>query len=181
MTIVTLTGESGSGKSTIANYLLRRDDFSLVTSSTTRKQRESDLPKEYEYLTDDTFNALDKGEKLIWSVNYAGNSYGTRYSYLDEAIACEDYRLMILVPEAVEKLAEYTSGFVPFFIRTPSKDILRARLQKRGDSQVDITKRLADVGNWETESSNIPYLFVSNEGRIETAVRDILQKLKIVF
>lgn len=94
--IVTLTGESGSGKSSIASYLLDRN-FHFIVSTTTRAQRPSDSPREYEYLSVHEFNQLDNNNAFIWTINYAENNYGTKYAYIDEALQSQDNHLIIFI------------------------------------------------------------------------------------
>ncbi len=49
--LISFTGVSGSGKSTIVRKLLEDPAFHIVTSTTTRPPRESDIHGEYEYVS----------------------------------------------------------------------------------------------------------------------------------
>ncbi len=179
MVLVTLTGESGTGKSTLARHLLTSPDFSMVTSTTTRKQRLSDLPNEYEYIRPDDFSAIETAHGFIWTALYAGNHYGTRYAAIDLALASSGYSLMLLVPQVLPILYSYTKDVEPFFIRTPPREVLEQRLRQRGDTEEDIVRRLQNAGQWEADAaaSGIPYRFIANEGPIEQAVGQILSGL----
>ncbi|MDP3639836.1 MAG: hypothetical protein Q8R53_01385 [Nanoarchaeota archaeon] len=179
MVLLTLTGESGTGKSTIARHLLASPDFSMVTSTTTRKPRASDLPNEYAYVSPEQFFEIEKAWGFIWTAPYAGNYYGTKYSAIDTALCFSGYQMMILVPQVLPILFSYTKNVEPFFIRTPPREVLEQRLRQRGDSPEDIARRLQNAGQWEAEAaaSGVPYCFIANEGPIEQAVGQILSSL----
>ena len=179
--LITFTGESGSGKSTIARSLMKLNSFYLLTSSTTRAARPSDLPDEYEYLFEEEFKLLEKSGAFIWTASYAGNNYGTKYGYINEVLDDRDtYHILILVPQVLPILLDYTEKAIPFFIRTPNELVLRKRMEERGDSAENIEKRLEHFWEWEREAdkSEINYRFINNEGSIEDAVRQVLGYLK---
>jgi len=163
----------------IARYLLTSPDFSMVTSTTTRTPRASDLPNEYAYVSLDKFFEIEKARGFIWTAPYAGNHYGTKYSAIDAALGSSGYKVMILVPQVLPILFSYTKNVEPFFIRTPPREVLEQRLRQRGDTEEDIVRRLQKAGQWEAEAaaSGIPYRFISNEGAIEWAVEKILSSL----
>lgn len=62
--IIILTGESGCGKTSIARLLLTQG-YEMVTSSTTRVPRPSDLPGEYEHLTSERFSHVDTQKAFV--------------------------------------------------------------------------------------------------------------------
>ena len=175
--IITLTGASGSGKSSLAKLLLMRNDFSLVTSTTTRSARMSDLPKEYEHISLETFAGLQEISSFIWTAEHGGNHYGTRYSYIDRALNSEKTSLMILIPEVLPTLLDYAPGAVmPFYIINPGEKTLRQRLLARGEPLESIDKRLPQSRLWDVQAGNsgIPFCFIDNKnGKLRDAFREI--------
>ena len=176
--LITFTGESGSGKSTIARELIKLGNFYFLTSTTTRAARSSDLFNEYEYLSHDEFDLLKQNNAFIWTVSHVGNNYGTKHSYIDQAIQSNSHYLMTVIPQALPILLNYTKEVIPFFVRTPAESVLRKRMEERGDSDID--KRMQNLGEWEKEAekSSIPYRYITNEGSIEDAVKQVLDYLK---
>lgn len=176
--ILSFTGSSGTGKSTLAKAL----GFPFVLSTTTRASRPSDNPGEYEYVTNDYFDEMKRCKGFIWSIPFGGSWYGTKYQPVNHALMSQDYSLMILVPEVVPKLLHYagTDAVLPFYIRSPLEEVLRSRLEKRGESSETIERRLQESKRWdsETESSEIPYVFITNNGTIEGAVEQVRKYLK---
>ena len=53
---------------------------------------------------------------------------------------------------------------------------MRKRLEARGDSELEITKRIKDCEKWDAEAlaSDLPYIFIRNDDRVENAVEDIV-------
>lgn len=181
--IITLTGASGAGKTTIAKELLEDSEkFVLLPSYTTRNQRVSDLPGEYRYVGKLRFLWHKSWRDFIWEVKYSGNFYGTKYDSINQAFWEQSSSLMILVPDTIPKLVAYTGEepILPFYIRSPPEDILRSRLQKRGDTAENIEQCLQESKDWdlEAESSGIPYVLITNKGTIEEAVEQVRKCLK---
>lgn len=182
--IVTITGPSGVGKTSVAKKLLELKSGSrLVISLTTRNSRTSDLPGEYRCnVAPEDFSA---SEKFLWVVQAHGNTYGTLKSSVDEALALNQLSLMLLVPEAIKILREYADAqdkrnALSFYILSPSERELRRRMEARGENAEFVAKRIADCKKWDGEAkrSNIPYIFLSNEEPevgIEKAAREILK------
>ena len=182
--LITFTGESGSGKSTIARSLINLGDFYFVTSTTTRSARATDLFNEYEYVSQEEFKQLKHEAAFIWDVSYKGNSYGTKFDYLNLALeSINAYYILIVIPDVLPILLQHSkeiNDVIPFFVRTPAESVLRKRMKERGDSTESIEKRLQNLGVWEieAETSQILYRFITNEDSIEDAVKQVLDYLK---
>ncbi len=183
-TIITLTGSSGSGKTTIAQHLLAADPtLKRVVSLTSRMPRTTDLSGEYRYsYSAKDFADMETQNKFLWNVTAHGNRYGTLRQSVDEALTAPHNSLMILVPEAVVLLHQYAPPrqVISFYIVAPSDTVLKQRLTQRGDSPQNIDQRIADCRTWQTQAiqSQIPYLFVHNDGPVTNAVSAILNFLK---
>lgn len=177
--IVTFTGASGTGKSTLVKELLKEPAaFRLVTSTTTRPPRDSDLSGEYEYWTPQQMEA--DASLFIWRTEYAGNFYGTRYRVLEDALKLPQTSLMILVPEVLPTLLAYLPHKVlPLYVRAPPEDLLRVRLLRRGDEPESIERRLQTISDWERQATEgkIPYRMITNNGTIDEAVKQVKQEL----
>jgi len=186
--IITLTGRSGTGKTTIVKELLELKDplFQLIISYTTRDPRPSDLPGEYRYLTDDEFEGMKKRGEFLWpkSAEEFGHSsakYGTTKASLDDAVASPGYHLMMLIPQALPKLWDsYAEHVVPFWLEDPGEESLRARLLDRGEKPQFIDKRLDAEKDWLNfaTASGIPYVSVPNvDGKLDVMVNGLLRYL----
>lgn len=176
--IITFTGPSGAGKTTIVGELLKKHlEWKIVISLTSRNPRDSDLPGEYRCLVRmDEFLWRDRRGEFIWIVSPHGYHYGTLLADVRKALDSKKPSMMQITPEAVKKMLAYAPGeALLIFVLPPGEGELRRRLEKRGDSLEQIERRIADCRKWEEEakSSNIPYKFVRNDGTVAEAVERV--------
>lgn len=185
--IFTITGSSGAGKTTIIKRFMKKvPGARLVVSLTTRLQRPSDLPGEYEYNV-----ALEEFERrkneFLWIVSAHGNTYGTLRASVEEAvISSGPPHLMLLVPESVELLRSELSKFpdfeqktTSFYLLSPMERELRRRLTERDGDSRQVQKRIDDCKKWDLAAleSDTPYIFLTNyepDVGIEKAVQQML-------
>ena len=177
--IVTFTGASGAGKSTIAQAL----GFPFVLSTTTRTPRVSDLPGEYEYIEiDDNVWEENGWNAYLWIEPHAKYYYGTKREVVDRAMQDPGTSMMILIPKVLPKLLTYTGieKVLPFYIRSPEEATLRTRMRQRGETNDSIELRLDESRKWDeqAEKSGIPYIFITNNSTIEEAVEQVRGYLK---
>ena len=163
--IITLSGVTASGKTSIARELIAVPEFKMLVSYTTRKPRDSDLPGEYNYVTDDEF--VRQEDSFLWTNEYGGTRYATKKQDLEDALQADYTSVMILVPSKVEELLKYVpkDSVISVFVETPSHGELFRRLKGRGGlSEEQINLRMKQSKSWELQArkSTIPYRFVRN-------------------
>jgi guanylate kinase len=183
--ILTLTGPSGAGKTSIARKLLDLlpNKANMVVSNTTRSRRDSDLKGEYNYLAVREFEDLERNGEFIWATPpYDGNRYGTlRQSVREAATADDSIGIMILTPDVMLTLRSYLSELntgtkhIPVFVYAPTQ-MLSTRLACRGQLPDSISARLRQSAKWEEScrSSEIPFYFLRNTRSIDDAVASVM-------
>jgi guanylate kinase len=144
--LLVLAGTSGAGKGTIGARL-RGGDPSLhwSVSWTTRARRAGEEEGvDYHFVTRDEFEALrDSGGFLEWFEVY-GDLKGTPMGYVaDELDAGHDVMLEVDVQGALAVEQALPEALL-VFVRTPSREEQRRRLEARGSETEDsIRRRLA--------------------------------------
>lgn len=195
--IVTLSGASGVGKSTIVQGVsaLLPKVVRLVTSTTTRLPRASDLDGEYEYVTRAEFENLQRDDKFLWWVSVTGEFYGTKKYHVDSLLkGAGIIGLMPITPETVLLLKTHLERNYPrcdwrnvysFYIIALPDVVLRERMQKRGDNPADTERRLQECHNWDKWARNactpgglgVFNEFITNESSPNVAIAYVAQTI----
>jgi len=147
--LIVISAPSGSGKTTIANALLRRHpEFIFSVSATTRAKRPNEKHgKHYYFLTREEFKqAIEKNELVEWEEIY-GNYYGTLKHVVDEALTQGKIVLFdVDVNGGLSIKKQYPEDAVLIFIKPPSLEDLKTRLQRRNtEDDVQLKHRLDRV------------------------------------
>lgn len=184
---ITITGPTGSGKSTIAKRLLEVMPCThLVTSLTTRHQCDDDLPGEYMYVSKSDLDKIDGQNGYLWRVTHGEFEYATPTLSVDKVLQREGSTgVMILVPEAVGWLREHieqTRGeerkVLSLFIMPVPSSILVKRLRARPTWRKAL-KKMESESRWlsSARASGIPFTFINNSGPLSAtivAIRSLL-------
>lgn len=155
MPLLVIAGTSGSGKNTIVDRVVEAyPDVWVSTSMTTRDPRPGEHEGEdYFFVTDEEFDRVrDAGGLLEWFEVY-GHRSGTPRAPVEEHLGLG--RTVILWVDVKGALAvkELIPTAVTVFVRAPSRDEQRRRLEARGDADDVIERRLA-AAEWEEEQAH---------------------------
>lgn len=143
---ILITGTSGAGKSIVAQKFCEKYEvFQLVKAITIREKRQNDIPGQYQYITEEEFEKLDKEEKLLIRTKYRDKYYGITHGALKQVIDRDKHPLLILTPKVVSELEreenEKRSTFFTIFLDAPD-EILDNRLKQReGKINENITRQ----------------------------------------
>lgn len=183
--LVTFTGASGVGKTTILKSLLNHFPSSAVLESvTTRSERPTEFDGEYRHVSQEEFAKLrERGAFLEWAVVHH-DYYGVLKESIDHILAdasCIYFKA--IEPSGLAKIYAYAPHAIkPFYIIAPPESILRQRLTERGENEKVIELRIADCKQWDEDArrSSIPYVFIKNERDVEEIVDHIVEKLRSI-
>lgn len=131
--IITLTGISGVGKTTIAKLLAQQYDFRQSISFTTRQQRDGELHGvDYMFTTKmDFLNKLSDGFFLEHVENF-GNLYGTSYEHITDLVESHGKVVMCINENGYLKARECWGDIVHgVYLLPPSLDELKMRVEQR--------------------------------------------------
>lgn len=143
--LLVLAGTSGAGKGTIGELLRARDpSLGWSVSWTTRPRRAGETEGvDYHFVTHDEFErARDDDGFLEWFEVY-GDLKGTPRSYVVDRLARgEDVMLELDVKGALE-VKRQIPGALLVFVKAPSREEQRRRLEARGsETPASIERRL---------------------------------------
>ena len=142
--LIIFSAPSGTGKSTIINWLMAHKELRLAfsISCTSRPPRGNERNGvEYFFLSPDEFRQRIAADELV----YQDRFYGTLKSQVDNQLAGGDNVVFdVDVKGGCNIKRHYGDEAMSIFIQPPSVDELRRRLESRGtDAPEVISQRLA--------------------------------------
>ena len=127
--VFVLTGNTGTGKTTVANYLNEFFEMPKVITHTTRAPREGEVDQvDYYFETEASF----KQNHYLESVTYSNYHYGSSHEGLARAWEKNPFITQELGDEAVI-----------IYLTVSEENDLLTRLEKRGDDVTAVKERLA--------------------------------------
>lgn len=141
--LIVISAPSGSGKTTIAHEIMKRNpSLEFSVSATTRPKRSGEMEgKDYFFLTRNQFqNKVAAGEFVEWEEIY-GNWYGTLKQEVDKALQKGLHLLFdVDVKGGLSIKRQYPAALL-IFIRPPSVEVLQQRLRDRKTEDEETTAR----------------------------------------
>lgn len=179
--VIIIVAPSGSGKSTIVKRLMSElPILKFSVSATTRNPRVGEEHgREYYFLTRSEFDKrIAEGDFLEWEEFYGGKRYGTLRSdvenQLDKGYFCV---LDIEVKGALNVKNSYKDNSISIFIKPPSLEVLKQRLELRGTESPESLKERLERAEMELQYENsFDYCVVNDD--LETAYAHIKQILE---
>ncbi len=170
--LIVISGPSGVGKGTIVDELMKRGNYALSVSCTTRGPRDGESEGvSYFYISEQQFLGLIESNGLLEYSRHFGNYYGTPRDFVARQLESKDVILEIEVNGALQVKKAYPDALL-IFIAPPSREELISRLRRRGaENEEKIAER---VGRMDTELSHKDeYDFVIVNDKLEFAVEQI--------
>jgi guanylate kinase len=143
--VFVITGPSGVGKGTLIRGLMERlPKLELSVSATTRAPRPGEQDGvHYHFLTREQFDQRVTEEDFVEHADYAGRSYGTLRSELENRVQAGVPVVLEIEVQGARQVRAAMPEAVQVFIAPPSLSALRTRLVGRGtDDQQEVERRL---------------------------------------
>jgi len=140
-----ITGPSGVGKGTLIRGLMERlAQLELSVSATTRAPRPGEQDGvEYHFLSPEEFERRVERNEFVEHAHYAGRSYGTLRSELEQRVAAGVPVVLEIEVQGARQVRAAMPEAVQVFIAPPSLEALRTRLIGRGtDDPQEVERRL---------------------------------------
>jgi guanylate kinase len=170
--VFVVVAPSGAGKSSLVNALLAQDaSLCLSVSATTRAPRSGETDgKDYRFVTQADFAALQQTDQLLEWAEVHGNFYGTPCDQIDQAIHQGRDILLEIDWQGARQVKRLFAQTIGIFILPPSIQTLEQRLQQRGqDSQEVIQRRIEAASEEISHAPEFEYVIINQEFRIALA------------
>ena len=169
-----ITGPSGVGKGTLIRGLMERlEALELSVSATTRAPRPGERDGvDYHFLTRDEFDRRVADGEFVEHADYAGRSYGTLRSELDERIRAGVPVVLEIEVQGARQVRAAMPEAVQVFIAPPSLSALRTRLVGRGtDDAAEVERRLQVAEQELTAQPEFAHVVVND--RLDDALEQL--------
>jgi guanylate kinase len=152
--VFVITGPSGVGKGTLIRGLMERlGELELSVSATTRAPRPGERDGvDYHFLTREEFDRKVQDEDFVEHADYAGRSYGTLRSELEERVSAGAPVVLEIEVQGARQVRASVPDAVQVFIAPPSLQELRTRLIGRGTDDPEEVERRLRVAAQELEA-----------------------------
>lgn len=176
--LAVLSGPSGVGKGTVVKELLKKGNFALSVSCTTRAPREGEREGEaYFFVSKEEFSDLIENNGLLEYSNHFGNFYGTPRKFVEDKLKDSDVLLEIEVDGALQVKKSHPEA-VLIMLLPPSVEELRSRLIKRGsESAAKIEERISRMDYELSKKDSYDYCVINDDldetvGKIERIIQN---------
>lgn len=163
--LTVVSGFSGAGKGTVMKELIRKCNYSLSISATTRKPREGEVDgREYFFLTREQFESMIENDELLEWAEYVGNYYGTPKKYVENQLKTGANVILEIEILGALKIKKQIPETLLLFITPPTAIELKKRLVGRGTESFEtITKRLQRATEEVVYIDRYDYLVVNDD------------------
>lgn len=168
-----ISGFSGAGKGTIVGELVRKYDYAISISATTRSPREGEQEGvNYFFKSREAFEGMIARDELIEYAQYVDNYYGTPKEYVLQQLEAGRDVLLEIEMQGALKVKEKFPEVSLIFITPPDVAELRRRLEGRGTETAEvIERRIARAKEECAYMQKYDYIVVNDQ--LEECVEDM--------
>ncbi|MBT9671983.1 guanylate kinase [Secundilactobacillus kimchicus] len=138
--VIVITGATGTGKTTVSQYLRDRYQVPRIITHTTRPKRPGERDRvDYYFETKESFSR----NHFLESVTYSGYQYGSSYEGLERAFQTAPIVSIVLDTKgALTYVRELGDQALVLFLTVSQTGVLKDRIERRGDQLAMIEARI---------------------------------------
>ncbi len=146
-----LSGPSGSGKNTVYDGVAALiPEIAQTVSVTTRPPREGEVDGvDYYFVSVKEFERKIRNDELVEFVKYGDHYYGTLRSEIERLKKAGKIVVLIIEVRGALNVKRVFPEAESIFILPPSMDVLRQRIENRGQNSVEETEKRLRIAEQE--------------------------------
>lgn len=165
--LIVLSSPSGGGKTTVAQFLLKKfKHLHFSISVTTRKPRHNEQDgKDYFFISKEEFEEKLGNNEFVEYEKIFDNYYGTLKSQINKAVAEGIFLLFdVDVKGAINLKKAFPDNTALIFLVPPSIEVLEERLKKRASETSEQVQKRLERAKLEIEHQNeFDYIVINEE------------------
>ncbi|MBN2892576.1 MAG: guanylate kinase [Bacteroidales bacterium] len=175
--LIIVSAPSGAGKTTLVKELMQEEELKLMfsISAASRKPRENEINgKDYHFLSVDNFKEKIKNDEFIeWEEVYNNQFYGTLKSEVKRVWNLNKNLIFdVDVKGGLNIKKTFPENSISIFIKPPSIEELKKRLQKRGTETEESFKKRIEKAKFEMTFANEFDVTITNDN-LKKAIDEI--------
>lgn len=178
--LLVVSAPSGAGKTTIVKRILGQyPSFGFSVSATSRDKRPGEVEgKDYYFMTKKEFEKRIAGDELVEYEKIYSNYYGTLKSEIRNALEIgKDIVFDVDVNGGLSIKSKFPEA-VTVFVKPPSLEILRKRLEGRGsETEEEIDRRMERVEMELEKGGHYDYIIINDE--LKRAVGEVFDIIEM--
>ncbi len=172
--LIVIAAPSGGGKSTVLSRVFAEMPGLLFSiSHTTRPPRKGEENgREYFFVSPERFRSLVAQNAFLEWAEVHGNLYGTTRGELDRARSLSRDLVLDIDVQGAEQVVKSHPQALTIFLKPPSLEVLKARLQGRGtDSTESLAVRIRNAEIELARAGEFQHQVVNDD--LDTAVEEV--------
>ncbi len=176
--IIIISGPSGVGKTTITHEILKQISGvrQCVTCTTRSKRPDEKNGVDYHFIDDRTFAGMLEDRQLAEWALINGYRYGTPKAEIERITSSGNDAVLVIDVKGAASIKSLYPSALSIFIKPPSLDVLKERLETRGEKD-RIDMRLERVRSEMEQASGYDFVLVNDTlDRVVASLKEIIEK-----
>ena len=170
-----ISGPSGAGEDSVIEELRKFFPVERVITTTTRKKR-SDVFSEdpYYFISKEEFEkGISENRFFEYAREYNNQFYGVTNEEIQRVIKSGRIGIWKIEYKGVITMKKIMPEVVAILIITPSLEVMKQRLLRRGESEEFVRQRMDYTKEWLKHKDIYDYEVINYEGKLDEAVEEV--------
>ena len=163
--LIVISGPSGAGKGTVCKELMKRYNYNISVSATTRSPREGEVNGvNYHFLDKKDFEEKLSNNEFLEYAQVYGNYYGTFKKTVEDELLKGNNMILEIDIQGTLQVQKVYKNAIYIFLLPPSIKELKNRILKRGsETEYSFNLRFSSVSEELKYMSSYDYAVINDD------------------